>query len=334
LFSFKPRLAQVEMYFPFVQSAAIVLAERRSVRPVLDFVARGLLHPAPTMRLLRFFSREDGHGIPRSIVVDSLLKIGRAHVRLGLTAGQRVDLRIAHHAALRRAMRPEVLTGFLGGAPIRLAEMPGDRADEYELLLLRAPFGDRREGEATLSLRSRASGVRLADVTFTIGGSAQTASCLRIGGVQGPPGPEGRAAVKAATKALDGLRPNAVVIEAAYQLALGFGASTIFATSLSHHVLRGTRKGAVIQAGLYDAFWEELGGLRLPDGDYLLPRQPSDRNAADVPVRRRKHWERRQRRLDDLAVEIRLSMAGLGEARMQGADHRPTLPHCLTRLAA
>jgi hypothetical protein len=298
----------------FVRSIGMILAERRSFRSAARFAARALRHPGPTGRLLRYVWRDEGRTLPRPVRVDILMKVGRQHVRIGLSASDRANLLIAHHAALRRAMRRDVLEAFLGGAAIRLAGIEGrDGADAFEVLLYRAPFGYRREGEATLSVRSRDSFVRLADVTFTIGGTAAAATCLRVGGVQGPPAPHGKDAVKAATKALDGLRPKAVAIEALYQLARGFGVGTVYATSLSRHVLRGTRKGPLIHAGPYDTFWEELGGLRLADGDYLLPREPPHRDPAEVPAKRRKEWERRQSRIATLAANIGWTMADLAE---------------------
>ncbi len=264
--------------------------------------------------------------IPRSIRVDCLLKICGAHFRLGLDADERVDLLIAHYAALRRAMHPDVLTRFLAGAPLRLAELPGDGAEIYELLLLRVPFNYRYEGEATLSLRSRATGVRLADVSFVIGGTGGVASYLRIGGAQGPPAPDGKAAVKAATKALDGLRPKAVVIEAIYRVAQGFGVASIRATALSHHAMRGTPFARMIHAGPYDLFWEELGAQRLPEGDYLLPARPPHREAADVPGKRRREWERRQRRVAELTDQIAATVAAFGARPAPPArDWRPAL---------
>jgi uncharacterized protein VirK/YbjX len=306
------------MFASWLTAAGSIFAERRSFRPVVRFLARGALHPRPTVRLLRFLADRSQPALPRPVQVDSLLKPGRAHVRHGLSAAERADLLIAHHAALRRAMRPDLLQAFLAGVPLRLAGIEGrDGAEAFDVLLSRAPFGYRREGEVTLSVRARSSGVRLADVTFIIGGSAQRAACLRIGGVQGPPAPHGKDAVKAATKALDGWRPKAVAIEALYGLAHGLGAASLFATALSHHVLRGTRKAAMLHAGPYDAFWQELGALHLANGDYLLPHEPPHRDAAEVPAKRRKDWERRQLRIATLGDDI---------ARAMAAWHSPAAP--------
>lgn len=319
-------LASAEMLFAFLYAVVIILAERRALRPAARFAVSGVRHPAQTLRLLRYFWHEGEAFMPRSVRVDSLLKIGREHYRIGLSPSDRVDLLIAHHAALRRAFRRELLADFFDGAPIRLGEMAGEGRDVYEVLLIHAPVAYRQEGEATLTLRSRANGVRLADVTFVIGGSKQKAGCLRIGGAQGPPVQHGKAAIKAATKALDGLRPKAVVIEATYQFALCLGASTVYATSLSHHVLFVTPKAAMIHAGPYDLFWEELGGLRLPAGDYLLPRHPPHRDEAEVPAKRRKDWERRQTRLAQLAAQIAATMAALGDLAVAEEAERVKVP--------
>ena len=147
--------------------------------------------------------------------------------------------------------------------------------------------------------------------------------------MQGPPAPHGKDAVKAATKALDGLRPKAVAVEALYQLGRSFGVATVYATSLAHHVLYG-KKAASMTPGPYDAFWEELGGVRLASGDYLLPATPPHRAAADVPAKRRKDWERRQLHLARLADDIGHTLRSLREPGLAANAARPA---AMTELA-
>ncbi len=281
------------------------------MQPAARFAVRALVHPYSTFRLLRYFEHVSSTFPSRSIRVDSLLKVGREHVRRGLRAADRADMLIAHYATLAGGMSEPVRRRFFDREPIRLASLSGrDMTDEYDIWIYQVPYGYRREGEATLSLRARASGLRLADVTFAFGATQAGGLCLRIGGLQGPPAPHGKDAVKAATKALDGLRPKAVAVEAVYQLGRHFGVRTVFATSLAHHVLYG-KKAASMTVGPYDAFWEEMGGVRLASGDYLLPATPPHRDAADVPAKRRKDWERRQLRLAALTDEIERTLVSL-----------------------
>ncbi len=294
----------------FVRSAAMILAERRSIRTVLRFLVQALCHPAATARLLRFFRDDAEHVFPRPVRVDALLKLGRRHVRRGLTGLERADLLIAHHTALRRLMRPDMLADFLADRPIHLASMDGrDGLDTYAVWLVRAPFGY-QEGDAMVSLNARVGG-QLTDLSFSLCGADHGSLCLRIGGVQGPPPPHGRTAIKAATKALDGLRPKAAAVEVIYQLARDLGATCLLATAYSHHAFSGTRKGAGTYPGAY-AYWEEIGGVLQADGDYLLPPRPPHRLADEVPARRRREWDRRQQRIAALTADVARTVASLG----------------------
>lgn len=294
-----------------LQAFRQIVAERRSLRPAVRFVARAVAHPGPTLRLLYYFARQPAGVLPRSVFVDSVLKIGREHVRRGLGASGRTDMLIAHHAALRRAMSEAALSRYLRHEAICLARLEGREPGEaFEVRMFQTPFGYRREGEATLSLVASASGARLADLTFAVASGPDGELCLRIGGIQGPPPPHGKDAVKAATKALDGLRPKTVVMEVVCELGRLFGVGAVFATALSHHVLL-DKKGRMMHAAPYDGFWEELGGIRLLDGDFALPLTPPHRDPAEVPAKRRREWERRQQRIATLAGDVRAAMQAL-----------------------
>jgi len=306
----------------FLWAIRLISAERRSLRLAAKFALRGLVYPVPTLRLLRYFAQVAPSFPSRRVQVDALLKIGREHVRLGLTADERVDLLIAHYTTLMRGIGDAALASFLKCEPIRLARMT-DTGDAYDISLSHTPFGYRREGEATISVQSCATGIRLADLTFCIGRMPTGALCLRIGGIQGPPPPLGKDAVKAATKSLDGLRPKCVAMEAVYQLGRYFGTERVLATALSSHILYG-KKAPRMHLGSYDAFWEELGGVRLACGDYLLPDRLPHRVAAEVPAKRRKDWERRQQRIEALTSEIQRTMQALQPMGLAAAcDPRP-----------
>ena len=294
-----------------LQAFRQIVAERGSPRPAVRFVARAVMYPRPTLRLLSYFARQPVGVLPRSVRVDSVLKIGREHVRRGLGASGRVDMMIAHHAALRRAMSEAALSRYLRHEAICLARIEGrEPGDAFEVRMFQTPFGYRREGEATLSLVGCAGGTRLADLTFAVASGPDGELCLRIGGIQGPPPPHGKDAVKVATKALDGLRPKTVVMEVVCELGRLFGAKAIFATALSHHVLLG-KKGGMMHAAPYDGFWAELGGIRLANGDFALPVTPPHRDPAEVPAKRRREWERRQQRIATLTADVRATMRAL-----------------------
>ena len=299
-------------------------AERRAMRPVMKFVLRCLAHPLPTIALLRAFRTLPPGFPPRATQVDALLKIGREHMRIGLTARQRADALALHYQVLARRLPPSLLAAYGSRTAICLAHLTGrDALYGFQIRLYQAPFGYRREGEATLSLVSCADGVRLADLTFTICAGRDGRPYSRIGGVQGPPQPDGKELIKAATKSLDGLRPKSLIIEALYSLGRALGAETILATSLSRHVLL-RKKADLIRVNAYDAFWQAMGGILLDSGDYLLPPKPLHRTPADVPARERRAWERRQAHLASLTAQIRETLIP-GEAPPRpepiSADH-------------
>ena len=306
---FTPGMTAFGLYY---RATRMIGKERRSLRAATRFALRGMVNLPPTLRLLRHFASAGPGCPPPAVMADTLLKIGRQHVRRGLSASQRAEMMIAHYEALRHGLNGAALGRLLHGGALRLARMSGrGDAETYEIWLHQTPYAYRREGETTLSLWACAAGLRLADVTFAMGRTTSGALCTRIGGIQGPPPPHGKEAVKLATKALDGLRPKAAIVEAMYQLGKCLGGTAVIATSLRHHVML-AKNGAGMHRGPYDTFWEEIGGIAVPEGDYLLPATPPHRDAADVPAKRRKEWERRQQRLADLSGQIRHSMASLG----------------------
>lgn len=290
-------------------SARIVL-ERGNAKAATRFAIRSIFHPKSTLLVAEFLASGEGRAISDNAVVNMLVNLGRPYVRRGLGPRERADLLVTHYRAIIQHFGKDIARGLSDGEEMCLTALTGSDGEVYRLILRRTPVSLRREGEATISLIRSELSASLADITFAIGPvGSDDDLVIRVGGLQGPRPPHGKAAVRAATKALDGLRPKASVVEALYSLAARLGVEVIVATSLRGHVLNRSKR-ARMHRGPYDDFWRELGATRRDDGDFVLPSALPHRDFREVPAKRRREWKRRQSRLTSIAEQTNSALSG------------------------
>ncbi|HEX9010670.1 MAG TPA: DUF535 family protein [Holophagaceae bacterium] len=169
----------------------------------------------------------------------------------------------------------------------------------------------RKEGEFAVTLRCPDQGGRISSLSFALewrpNGLVMYAGC-----VQGRSEGEG-GFMKALQKAMHGLRPKALVVFAAQEIARGLGAREFLGAGNSIQVHR--RKHLIHLAWAheltfdYDAFWEELGGRPALDGWFYLPRKARRRTREEIKPNKRTMYTRRYALLDDLAAQIRAALA-------------------------
>ena len=168
----------------------------------------------------------------------------------------------------------------------------------------------RKEGEFAVTLAIPGRNARICCLSFALewqdNGLAMFAGCVQ--GMQ-----EGEAEImKALGKAMHGLRPKALVVFAAQEVARSLGAREMFGAGNTIQVHR--RKHLIHLAWAhdlsfdYDVFWQELGGRPAFDGWFYLPRKAKQRTRDEIKPNKRSLYAKRYALQDDLAAQISAAM--------------------------
>ena len=169
----------------------------------------------------------------------------------------------------------------------------------------------RKEGEFAITLRCPEQGGRISSLSFALEWQ-RSGLVMYAGCVQGrPEGDDGF--MKALQKAMHGLRPKALVVFAAQEVARALGAREFLGAGNSIQVHR--RKHLIHLPWVheltfdYNTFWEELGGHPALDGWFYLPRKARRRTREEIKPNKRTLYTRRYALMDDLADQIKTAMA-------------------------
>ena len=210
-----------------------------------------------------------------------------AHVRAELLCG---------HYRVGRTLFGEVIVRrlYLNSEYVTLAS-----SGRYALVVSE-PVRCWREGLLTVAWRDAFEHVDLAWATISFERHPESGKRgALIGGLQGPGGAD-RERVREATRACDGLRPKAAVMEAIGEFCRMAGVDVLTGVTQKTHVSAAT---AIQFSADYDGFWRELGGVEV-DGRFVLPLRPYHRDVSEVPSKRRAEFRRRQALIADLLEQI------------------------------
>lgn len=214
--------------------------------------------------------------------------------RACLDAHGRATLIAGHYAAMSRMLGDAWLDRlYVRGESVVLAS-----CEQFEIVA-REVTRCKREGLLSIAVCDRQTGVDLAWVSVVFEQDAHWRTGVFIGGLQGPAG-EHRERVRAVTRACDGLRPKAAVIEALCALGRELGLARIVAVARASHI--SSANDTQFRSD-YDAFWLELGGVPIDDG-YALPLSLAHRAIEDVPSNKRSAFRRRQALIADMSAQI------------------------------
>lgn len=215
-----------------------------------------------------------------------------------LSRAQRVSLLRDHYSLICDAI-PSLIGVSWGICSAELGLLCGKNGEIYRLSL-RPAENCYKEGELSFVLSDAADGLELAKLTFVLGKEDDGAPCVLIGGLQGPSshcGPDAKARIVRATRALWGLRPKMVVFLAAAAFARAVGAQRIHAVSNDTHSINADAwwQRRRMRAD-YDAFWLERGGLRATEG-FVLPVRLATKS-------QNKRREEQRAHIDELVVRL------------------------------
>ena len=172
-----------------------------------------------------------------------------------------------------------------------------------------------KEGELTLVLLSTKYGCYVSSLTFVIverdTGSGRV---MLIGGSQGLPADADKNIIKEVSKILHGLRPKALLLFVAQEIARTWQLDGIRAASNRTHIsrhsdyaLNRTRRPKLS----YDEFWTESGGTRNGDDYYDLPMNFIRRSDAEIKSNKRSLYHKRYQLLDRLSTDIQARLSDL-----------------------
>ena len=137
----------------------------------------------------------------------------------------------------------------------------------------------------------------------------QGALIAHVGAVQGRNAtelPEVKEIYRELTHAAFGMRPRDLLIETFQLVCQHLGVERIFLVSSDHQQRRDLMFAVTrheVHAN-YDAIWVERGASRLDKSTFELPLDAKRRDAADVPGRKRRQYERRYAMLDAASQNI------------------------------
>ncbi len=157
-----------------------------------------------------------------------------------------------------------------------------------------------QEGVWSLSLRD-AAGARLYSASFAFVGR----STLFIASIQGPSGTgDGLSTVRELTKAMHGLRPPFVLLEALRCLGATWKMQKLQGVDPTHHAKgRWNQRRSRLKFD-YRSLWQEAGGLRAANGNWSLPIERERRSMGDIAARKRSMYRRRFEMLDAMCLDI------------------------------
>lgn len=180
-----------------------------------------------------------------------------------------------------------------------------------------------KEGELSLVLCDVQTDQVLSSLTALVVRAPSGPDCsLKIGGVQGADLEADKAVMKEALKALHGLRPKALLLWVAQEIAGAWGIPQITAVSNSTHisrhleyVLNRSRRPALA----YDEFWQECGGIPQADGHFVLPLRLVRRPDASLESHKRSQYHKRYAMLDRLAAGLQARLAEISSVPVRVA---------------
>lgn len=212
----------------------------------------------------------------------------RPYQRADLLAPQRVTALQNHLELCAEAGFNPVLRTMLD-APIVLATLTGK--DGRTLILKLEPPGQfEKEGDCAIHLEQ--DGFRACTVAFSFRRTPDNRREAFLGCLQGPTVEQAKDLMREITKATHGLRPKALMVDAVRAVAQVAGCTQLVGIGGINHIYRNPRKRKNI-AFDYDEFWQSVGGVARPDGDFDIPVAHTPKALEDVPSKKRAEVTRR-----------------------------------------
>ena len=272
------------------------------IKDKVKYWMRGLAAPELTRQWFQILSQPELSDIVRAHP-RLRSKLQRPYLHRNLKPKQRLQALREHYSFLRAKCTPQHLEKIFGKDGMVLAEFP---LEENGLVSLRLLYGDmfEKEGEFTVVLFTDGGQRWIFALSFTIISFNSEESCIFIGGLQSFRDDTMRETVVTITRAMHGLRPKALLLFVAQQLAKVWGIKTIRAVSNDMSVFQDFRLKKKKVLADYDEFWIESEGRLDADGLFTLPTEFVARPTEDIKPNKRSLYKKRYVMLDELRDKI------------------------------
>lgn len=188
---------------------------------------------------------------------------------------------------------------------VELATLALEGGSEAKIVLGKDE-GLRKEGELVASLRTSEGAIQ--SIAFSLDYQADGTLALYIGCVQG----KYQNSAKVTAKAMHGLRPKALMVLIAQEIASALGAKDLFGVG---NGIQAHQRKHLIQIPFlhditfdYDSLWLELGGEPTPDKWFRLPLKHERRTHETIKANKRSMYRRRYEMMDSLSLQIRSTL--------------------------
>ncbi len=217
------------------------------------------------------------------------LRVLRPYLIRGLDAAGRAQTVADHFGFLRRHIKESALYAiYLQGLCLTQRDT---RAGQLKLMLYDS-LGLGREGELRMAVELNGQPLHMFAITVVmpqrIGLPADDRPVLWIGCNKGPnPEPKIPDLIKQATKAMQGLRPKALMLHGAQALAAGWGLAGLYGVANQGTVFAGYYHLRDRIKADYDRFWQEYDGQAVTPYVYRLAAEPVAKDLASVASNKR-----------------------------------------------
>jgi hypothetical protein len=216
-------------------------------------------------------------------------RVLRPYLIRGLDAEGRAQAVADHYGYFRTHLRPQALQAiYLQGAVLAQRDTP---AGDLKLMLY-APTGLGREGELRMALELDGRTLHMFAMAVvmpgTLGLPEDSTPSLWIGCNKGPGSePDIPDLIKRATKAMQGLRPKALMLHGAQALAAGWSLAGLYGVANEGTVFAGYYNLRDRIKADYDQFWQEYDGQPVTPYVYRLADAPFAKDLTQVASNKR-----------------------------------------------
>lgn len=233
-----------------------------------------------------------------------LTKIYRPYVSKKFNCHGRVDHLISHYELLEQLNLSKLISHALRHELI-LASM-ADKFNHPLKVVLTAIRHGHREGEIEFQLKWQEA------VIFSMTSSlmsTNTGLALKIAKVQGSAEPHAREAIRLATKACFGARPQTVLLQIAQAFAEVIGCPNIILIGNQNRVSLNPMRRRKISSN-YDAMWIEHGAVPTQNGDFnLASNVQRNLDLTEIPSHKRSQYRKRFALFEDFQSQVSFNLA-------------------------
>jgi uncharacterized protein len=238
-------------------------------------------------------------------------KLQRPYLNRTLNIAERLEALKQHYLFILDQFSQSLTEEVYSPSGKLLLELPIAGIGTLDLRLLGNKM--QKEGDLTLWLANKETGIGIATMSFSISKWQRHHKEIFIGGLQGNKDTDERTVV-AITRALYGLRPKALLFYIVQRLATHWGVNHVRAVSDDLHIYRHFQSRRNVAAS-YNQFWDECGGILAPDGIFDLPAAFVPREISTIRANKRQLYRRRYAMLEGVNHQL--------IARISGSKYSP-----------